>query len=96
MTHTIIVNEKEFAAHDWREAAAGMGATVAPVECTAEERHPRNQSLLVIGVGELGPGEVYFCSDLTFVFDTLLELKGDGRKFVVIASENGRHVAKPY
>ncbi len=96
MTHTIFVNGKEFAAHDWHEAAAGITEAVPAIAATADERHTRNQALLSGGVGELGPGEVYFFCDLTLVFDTLLELKGDGRKFVVIASDSGRHAAKPY
>lgn len=90
MTHTIIVNDKEFTAFDWHEAAAGVG------DAGATERHVRDQALLENGVDSLGPGEVYFFCDLTLVFDTIFELKGDGRKFVVIASTTGKHVAKPY
>lgn len=90
MTHTIIVNDKEFAAHDWYEAPSGAGDAAAP------ERHTRDQALLENGVDSLGAGEVYFYCDLTLVFDTIFELKGDGRKFVVLASTAGKHVAKPY
>ncbi|CAN5332120.1 hypothetical protein BH09VER1_BH09VER1_49460 [soil metagenome] len=90
MTHTIIVNDKEFAANDWLEAPSGVGAAASP------ERHMRDQNLLENGVDSLSAGEVYFHCDLTLVFDTAFELKGDGRKFVVIASNTGKHVAKPY
>jgi hypothetical protein len=48
------------------------------------------------GVDELYPGEVFFRCDQTLVFDTTFELKGDGRRFVIIASGHRKHVAKPY
>lgn len=89
MTPTIILNGSEFSAFRWTEAAPQPGDSAA-------DRHSRNETLLHEGVGELGPGEVYFESDQTFPFDSTFSLKGDGRKFVVIASQERRHVAKPY
>lgn len=88
MTHTIIVNGKEFSAMDWTEIPVVAG----------EEKptHVRGPELLEDGVWELYPGEVSFFCDQTLVFDTTFELKGDGRQFVVIASGQGQHVAKPY
>lgn len=88
MTHTILVNDSEFQAFNWTEAAA--------IEDGASAKHARNLDLLVNGVSELAPGEAYFLCDQTFAFDTTFSLKGDGRKFVVIASQTGAHVAKPY
>lgn len=90
MTHTIVVNGSELEAFNWREAEA------IPVPEGRQTRHVRDRMLLENGVLELAPGEVYFHCDLTLAFDTLLELKGDGRKFVIIASGRGDHVAKPY
>ncbi len=87
MTSIIQINDKEFNAYDWTES---------PPTRLAHERHARNLELLENGVDELGPGEVYFYCDQTFAFDTTLSLKGDGRAFVVIASNAGKHVAKPY
>lgn len=87
MTHTIIVNEKEFMVFDWIEEAA---------IAVDQPRHARSPELLEEGVDELYPGEVYFRCDQTLVFDTTFELKGDGRQFVIIASGRGKHVAKPY
>jgi len=91
MTRTILLSDSEYQAFNWTEAAA-----VAIGDEAAEEKHPRNHDLLVNGVGELAPGEVYFFCDQTFAFDTTFSLKGDGRKFVIIAAQNGAHVAKPY
>jgi len=90
MTHTIIVNDKEFQAYDWYEAPLPK-----PGE-PAELPHSRNSDVLEKGVSELSSGEASFLCDQTFVFDTLLSLKGDGRKFVVLSGDGGRHVAKPY
>jgi len=87
MIHPIIVNDKDLDVFDWFEA---------PAETSAEPRHARDHDLLENGVDRLAPGEAFFRCDQTLAFDTPFELKGDGRKFVVIASENGRHVAKPY
>lgn len=89
MTPTIILNDAEYPAFHWTEANTPGGE--AP-----SEKHMRNQSLLREGVSELGVGEVYFECDQTFAFDTTFSLKGDGRKFVVIASLAGKHVAKPF
>lgn len=91
MTRTIIINDHEFSAFEWTEATPVLteGGEEGP-------RHTRGGELLDSGVDEIGTGEVYFHSDQTFVFDTTFSLKGDGRKFVIIASEEGRHVAKPY
>ena len=91
MTRTIIINDHEFSAFEWTEAT--------PVLTAGQEegpRHMRGSELIENGVDEIGVGEVYFQSDQTFVFDTTFSLKGDGRKFVIIASEGGSHVAKPY
>ncbi|MEO8350957.1 MAG: hypothetical protein ABI680_04445 [Chthoniobacteraceae bacterium] len=90
MTHTIIVNESPFPAFDWFESPIP-----GPGETPAHSRN-RNEDLLEKGVSELRPGEVSFVCDQTFVFDTTFELKGDGRKFVILQSGNGRHIAKPY
>lgn len=87
MTPIITINNSEFNAYDWTER---------PPNGFAHERHARNLELLENGVDELGPGEVYFRCDQTFAFDTTLQLKGDGRSFVIIASNAGKHVAKPY
>ncbi len=90
MTHTIIVNDTEFPAFYWFEMPLpGPGETPS-------HPHSRNEDLLEKGVSELRPGEVSFTCDQTFVFDTTFELKGDGRKFVVLQSDKGRHIAKPY
>lgn len=90
MTPTIIVNEKEFPAFHWTEARAGDDPGAG------HEDHSRGEKLLHDGVSELHAGEVYFQADQTFAFDTPFTLKGDGRKFVIIASDAGKHVAKPY
>ena len=90
MTRTIIVNGTAFPAFGWFEAPLPQPGEDAP------RTHIRDHELLDQGVSDLRPGEVLFTCDQTFVFDTTFELKGDGRKFVIIASENGRHVAKPY
>jgi len=89
MTPTIILNGSEFPAFRWTEASSQPGDSPT-------DRHARNETLLHEGVGELGPGEAYFESDQTFPFDSTFSLKGDGRKFVIIASQERRHVAKPY
>lgn len=90
MTRTIIINGTEYPAFHWTEAGLpGPGEPSAPP-------HVRDQELLDHGVSELRPGEVSFQCDQTFAFDTTLEVKGDGRKFVIISGETGRHVAKPY
>ena len=73
----------------WTEAVREAGEL-------ADTRHARSEALLHEGVGELRPGEVYFECDQTFAFDSTFSLKGDGRKFVIIASQDRRHVAKPY
>jgi hypothetical protein len=88
MSHTIIVNEKEFAAFDWTEQPITPGDD--------QPRHARGPELFEEGVGDLSPGEVFFRCDQTLVFDTTFELKGDGRQFVIITSGLGQHVAKPY
>jgi len=88
MMHTIIVNEKEFTAIDWMEEPATAS--------NDQPRHARGPELLQNGVTEVLPGEVFFRCDQTLVFDTTFELKGDGRQFVIIASGQGQHVAKPY
>ena len=90
MTRTIIVNGTEIPAFGWFEPRLPEAGEEAP------PAHMRDQELLEEGVSDLRPGEALFKCDQTFVFDTTLELKGDGRKFVIIASDNGRHVAKPY
>ena len=90
MTHTIIVNDHEFAAFNWREVPA------SPPGEEAEGRHARNPQLFEAGVAEPAPGEVFFRCDQRIVFDTTFSLKGDGRKFVIISSRAGEHVAKPY
>ncbi|HEX8373111.1 MAG TPA: hypothetical protein VF585_10045 [Chthoniobacterales bacterium] len=90
MIRTILVNDTEFAAYEWHEE---------PISDTPAEnapRHARNSELLAEGVDALSPGEVSFRCDQTLVFDTTFALKGDNRKFVVIESEAGKHVAKPY
>lgn len=90
MTHTIVVNDKELSAYQWFES---------PLPEEGEEPlppHARDRDLLENGVSELRPGEVSFVCDQTLVFDTTFALKGDNRKFVVIASSHGRHIAKPY
>lgn len=91
MTRTIILNEVEYPAFHWTEASAELVPSEIP-----EIKHVRNEALLSNGVSELGIGEVYFECDQTFAFDTTFSLKGDGRKFVIIASSSGKHVAKPY
>jgi hypothetical protein len=82
MTHTILVNGKEFSAYDWAETPLQPG----------EEANAIQKNDLT----DLLPGEVSFRCDQTFVVDTTLEFKGDGRTFMVIASARGLHVAKPY
>lgn len=89
---TIILNGTEFPAYQWTEAAPILGAH----EEHPAEKHTRSEKLINDGIDEIAPGEVYFQCDHTFAFDTTFTMKGDGRKFVVIASEEGRHVAKPY
>lgn len=91
MMRTIILNGTEFPAFEWTEAAPVLGTTDDPVE-----KHTRGEKLISDGLSEIAPGEVFFRCDLTFAFDTTFTMKGDGRKFVIIASENGQHVAKPY
>lgn len=90
MTRTIILNDTEYQAFTWTEAAP------VKVDENGPEKHLRNRDLLVNGVDTLAPGEVYFRCDQTFAFDTTFSLKGDGRQFVIIASQAGAHVAKPY
>lgn len=90
MTFTIIVNDTEFPAFDWFEVPMPEAGD------TPSHAHSRNADLLEKGVDELRSGEVSFKCDQTFVFDTTFEMKGDGRKFVVIQSDRGRHIAKPY
>jgi len=85
MTPTIVLNGAEYPAFRWTEAVSKPGEI-------ADVRHARSEALLHEGVGELRPGEVYFESDQTFAFDSTFSLKGDGRKFVIIASQGGRHV----
>jgi hypothetical protein len=91
MTRTIIVNDNEFAAFDWTEARIPEVGEDPPLP-----PHARNEELLKNGVTELRPGEARFHCDQTLAFDTTFELKGDGRKFVVISSQAGEHAAKPY
>ena len=90
MTRTIIVNDKEFQAYQWYESPL-----LAP-GAEAQAPHMRNQDLLEKGVTDLRPGEVSFLCDQTLVFDTTFALKGDGRKYVVLSGNGGRHIAKPY
>ena len=80
MTHTILVNGKEFSATEWTEAPVPL-----------EEGIPQKNDL-----SDLLPGEISFRCDQTLVVDSTLELKGVGRTYVVIASARGLHVAKPY
>ena len=82
---TIILNDHEFPAFEWTETSVGD-----------EPPHARDRELLENGVAHLRAGEVQFRCDQTFAFDTTFELKGDGRKFVIISSDRGLHVAKPY
>ena len=90
MIRTIVVNDNEFTAYDWQEEPITQaGEEVAP-------RHARKAELLEEGVDELRPGEVSFRCDQTIVFDTTFALKGDNRKFVIIHSDAGAHVARPY
>lgn len=89
MTPTIILNGKEHSAFRWTEAVFQPGEIPG-------EKHARNETLLHDGVSKLAAGEVYFECDQTFAFDSTFSLKGDGRKFVVIASQGRKHVAKPY
>ena len=91
MTRTIILNDTEYSAFEWTESAPTLTANDP-----AAEKHVRDATLLHDGVSELAPGEVFFRCDQTFAFDTTLSLKGDGRKYVIIASQAGKHVAKPY
>lgn len=86
-----MVNDSEYQAFHWTEKAAGARGCDG-----VGEKHPRNLGLLLEGVSELAPGEASFLCDQTLPFDTTFSLKGDGRKFVVIASQAGAHVAKPY
>lgn len=90
MTHTIIVNDKEFPAYQWFEAPLPHPGEEAPPP------HARDKDLMETGIIELRPGEVSFTCDQSFVFDTPFTLKGDGRKFVIISHRDGRYVAKPY
>jgi len=91
MTLTIEVNGTEHQAFKWTEATPVLGQGDV-----SEPKHSRNEALLSEGVSQMAPGEVYFLCDQTLLFDTTFSLKADGRKFVVIASGNGYHVAKPY
>lgn len=92
MTRTIILNDTEYPAFEWTEATPVLGAESGD----QPEKHLRGEELVRNGISEIAPGEVVFRCDQTFAFDTTFSVKGDGRKFVVIASEEGRHVAKPY
>lgn len=91
MTRTIIVNDKEFAAFRWQEVPLPASTEEVPAE-----KHARNEELLKNGVMTLVPGEATFQCDQTFAFDTTFSLKGDGRMFVVMSSNAGQHVAKPF
>jgi hypothetical protein len=91
MTRTIIINGTEFPAFEWTEATPVLGE-----DQTNTPRHVRDEHLLEEGISDIGTGEVYFHCDQTFAFDTTFSMKGDGRKYVIIGSEEGRHVAKPY
>ena len=91
VTPTIIINDHEFPAFDWTEAVIPRG------QDSPEPPHTRDQTLLENGVSDgLRAGEVQFRCDQTFSFDTTFELKGDGRKFVILSASRGVHVAKPY
>ncbi len=90
MTRTIIINDIEHAAFDWFESPLVTPGREIPAP------HARNKELLEKGVHEMRPGEVSFICDQTLRFDTTFALKGDNRKFVVISSGAGRHIAKPY
>lgn len=87
MSPILVVDDREIQAFHWREADARDPSV---------PRHVRDERLLEEGVSALGAGEVYFECDQTVAFDTTFSLKGDGRKFVIIASSGRRHVAKPY
>jgi hypothetical protein len=88
MPRTLILNGTEFPAFEWFEAPfPAAGETVLP--------HYSRNPCLAEGISDLRPGEASFRCDLTIGFDTTLAMKGDGRKFVVISSHAGRHIAKP-
>jgi hypothetical protein len=91
MTRTIIINEHEYPAFEWVETEAHGTADDPPLP-----PHARNREVMEEGVSDPRPGEVSFRCDQTIAFDTTLELKGDGRKFVVISHRDGLHIAKPY
>jgi len=92
MTRTIIVNDKEFAAFNWRE----VPLPVSTEEAALTAKHARNGDLREHGVATLAPGEATFVCDQTIAFDTTFSMKGDGRMFVIISSSAGNHVAKPF
>lgn len=87
MTHTILVNGREFVAEDWTETPPNPAATMR----RASTRETQSADIV-----ELLPGEISFRCDHTLVVDSILEIKGDGRSYMIIASGRGLHVAKPY
>lgn len=88
MTHTLVISGRTAQAYNWWEAPARSGEP--------KLRHARDQEIIKRGVTELRAGEVFFHCDQSIPFDTTFEMKGDGRKFVIISSKGRLHVAKPY